>query len=220
MLYRYKNYVYLRVLKNASVTYKMFFKNSGWEEISNSFLYEHDNANLILFGHIQNPDIRHTKGVAQSLFKTKCTKCLDIPNLAPLICSGMFDEHTYPISMIYPSHFHKTRWIPLDLEFNCNPISGNSLTNLFFLENNLPFKINDSDNLHISDIKKKKIQNKIHKIKQKSYEEFSKSLDNVYDTDFKLWKSACDYYTQYIKKLEEENTLLSQEWKKIQSYDK
>lgn len=198
-VYRYKNHVYMPVLKNASSTYIKFFKNSGWETCKVKDII--DDSNLNLFGHIQNPDIRHTKGIAETLNLRNVTELLFLKKVATLLSSGIFDLHTFPLDFIYGDLVSKIHWIPMDLKIKDKEIPSNYLTNLYFQDHSLPFRIPDSERQHVAKDEMKIIQNKVKEIKEKNSEQMYYYLRLVFLRDNETWEKSLNYYTEYLKKI-------------------
>lgn len=195
-VYRYNNYVYLPVLKNASTTYTTFFQEAGWEETP--LLSVKDNLELHFFGHIQNPDIRYIKGVVEYIQSNQINYRAN-KNLAKLLFSGIYDFHTAPLSLMYTTLIYKTHWIPMDLVFNNKAISCNNLTNLYFKNNNLPFRIKDLHNLHISNSIQKQKQESVKKFREKHASKISGFLFDLLKVDRQLWNESLENYTNQLK---------------------
>jgi hypothetical protein len=184
------------VLKNASTTYANYFKNLGWIEIEDNKIRE--DKNLKLFGHIQNPDIRHTKGLTQWLYTNKFIDLLDDDRIASIICSLFLDEHTYSLEITFSDLLDRIHWIPLDLYLNDTLIPSTMLTNEYFRKNDLPFTVNNSYNKNIEPWKQE-YYDKITKIKQDSKYYKILTLPNFLQHDRTLWNGAINRYNGYIK---------------------
>jgi hypothetical protein len=192
----YEDFVYIPILKNASTTYNHFFREMGWIEVTMHKILE--NKNLKLFSYIQNPDIRHTKAICQWLITNDGLDYLDNRKhrkLMCIVCSTILDTHSLPIAITHFDILDRINWIPLDF----NLINSNELTNLFFKENNLDFKINDSYNRHLG-TEKIEFYKKINKIKENFIDNTAKKhLEDLLHIDTKLWKNTIKYYEEKYK---------------------
>ena len=127
------NMVYLPVPKNASTMYVSIFVKNGWVK---GEIEDVNINNKILFGHIQNPHIRHTKGLVEFLQQNRIND-LDIDNkYHNILVSSLPDIHTYPITNIYKNYYDLATWIPID-----SKIPGNLLTSAFLQKNGMDLKI-------------------------------------------------------------------------------
>ena len=127
------NMVYLPVPKNASTMYVNLFLGNGWVQ---DFIDEIDTTDKILFGHVQDPNVRHTKGLAE-FFQISLVRELDISEkYYDILLSSVPDIHTYPISIIHRNYYEKAIWIPLDSKIN-----SNVLTTAFLQKNGINLKI-------------------------------------------------------------------------------
>ena len=167
------------------MTYSTFLANNGWQEI-NLFDNNLDLTQYKLWGHITDPQIRHTRGIAQYL---KINPEIDInePTIARMLVSGVFDEHTYSLNMMLGSVFYfPIYWIPLDAQitkWNAYPteptqLNGDDLTNDFFKENNVDLIITIHDRLNTSSSSELAIRQKIEDCKKIYHENYQKLFKN------------------------------------------
>ena len=176
------NMVYLPVPKNASIMYVSLFLENGWiqDEIENI-----DITNKILFGHIQNPHIRHTKGLAEFLIINRIRE-LDIhEKYFNILISSLPDIHTYPISIIYSNYYTKATWIPIDSKIN-----GNVLTSVFLQKNSMNLKIPLKLKKHVTYSNKVKViveQITQMKIDNAVYKEFE---EQILKKDIELYNNS------------------------------
>jgi hypothetical protein len=173
-----------------------FFEQNKWEECLLSSVK--NNTELNFFGHIQNPDVRHTKGIVEYISSNQINYHVN-KNFAKLLFSGIYDFHTAPLSLMYTTLIYKTHWIPIDLVFNNKAISCNNLTNLYFKKNNLPFKIYNLNNLHVSDPIQQQKQETVKKFKEKHAAKICSFLNEMLAVDVELWKASLDDYTDQLK---------------------
>jgi hypothetical protein len=176
------NVVYLPVPKNASTMYVNLFFNNGWkkDEIENV-----DTKDKILFGHIQNPHIRHTKGLTEFLQKNKIYN-LDIESkYHNILVSSLPDIHTYPITTIYKKYYECATWIPID-----SKIPSNLLTSAFLQKNGINLKIPVEMKKHVTLSKRFKIMvEEINRVKIDNlvYKEFE---EQILKKDMELYNNS------------------------------
>jgi hypothetical protein len=109
--YRFKNLVYIPVFKNASTTYSNFFQSIGWVP----WLVDHINWKIdTIFAHISDPYQRHIKGLVEFLASRDLLNHLDSPEFLKLVSHGFFDQHSYPLHMMFGSNVEDILWIPCD----------------------------------------------------------------------------------------------------------
>jgi hypothetical protein len=146
------NFVYLVTAKNGSTTYGEFLSKHGWKYMMlTDEAFNLDLTKCVVWGHLTEPFQRHTKGIVEYL-RQHPDLDIDDPNIAKLLVSGVYDCHTYTVSMIYASIMHlDITWIPLDhkivnyLTPSHATMSGDDLTNDFFKEHNLDLRITAED---------------------------------------------------------------------------
>lgn len=196
-------WVYLKCAKNGCMTYSEFLKRHGWKEID---LFDNDlNLNeMILWGHITDPHHRHTRGVEQYVLANSIN--VQEEKIEKLLVSGVFDEHTYSLSMMLGSLWHlPIHWIPLDAtitKWNQFPeppqeLNGDDLTNLFFQSQEIDLKITLQDRLHVStDFK---IRDYIKQLKEKYHTNYQKLVKNFLQQDLMLYaKTVNDLNKKYL----------------------
>lgn len=186
---RYGDYVYMPVLKNASSTYMKFFREMGWVDYPQHLIRK--NENLKLFGHIQNPDVRHTKGLVEWAFLTGAERYFFDINLAPLLCSGMHDNHTNSLSHYYSDLIYRIHWIPMDIS-----IPVHELTNDYMKENGLSFTVDESYNFNESGESKKEKYKRVQQIKKKLNDRLQSNLIIILHRDIELWEDAKQNYEE------------------------
>ena len=193
--YVHQNFAYIKMPKNGSSTYADFFEKHGWVK-TDLFYNDLDLDNTIFFGHITEPNHRHTKGIAQYLLNTHQMNLLD-HELERLLVSGVFDEHCYSIHMMIPHLVDRVNWIPLDYTsaYNKNN-NGDSLTNDFFKKHNLNLRYLPSDRLNTADLPRLAVYNRINELKVKYNEEYQKLVKNFLEPDLKLYNNTLDMYYQ------------------------
>jgi hypothetical protein len=199
-------WVYIKCAKNGCMTYSEFLKRHGWQEIN---LFENDlNLNeMILWGHLTEPHCRHTRGVEQYV-RNKAINVQE-EKIEKLLVSGVFDEHTYSVSMMLgPLWYLPIHWIPLDTKitkWNQYPqlpeeLNGDDLTNLFFQEQGIDLKITLEDRLNVS--ANFEIRNHVTKLKEEHYKNYQKLVKNFLEHDLMLYtKTVGDYNKKYSTKI-------------------
>jgi hypothetical protein len=194
------NFIYIKCPKNGCMTFSELLTRHNWVPI-NLFENNLDYSKYIIWGHITEPTMRHTKGLVQYL---KVNPELDINDtkMAKLLVSGVFDEHTYSLSMMLGPLFHlPIQWIPLDAEIKNykHPDSrkgfqviynGDDLTNDFFKQHNIDIKVTLADRLNVStpldNINKKRIDD----YKTLYDENFQKIVKNFLEPDIIVYNKT------------------------------
>lgn len=188
--YVHENFAYIKVPKNGCSSYRAFFESAGWTK-TDLFYNELDLDNTVFFGHITEPNQRHTRGLAQYLLNTNQVPLL-YQDVSHLLISGVFDEHCYSIHMMIPHLVDRVHWIPLDYEYK--HFNGTSLTNRFFKTHNLALHYTDSNRLNVADGKKQSIYKRINELKLVHDQDYQKLVKNFLEPDIKLHSSAVDMY--------------------------
>lgn len=183
-------FAYIKVPKNGCSTYGAFFESNRWTK-TDLFYNNLDIDNTVFFGHISEPNQRHTRGLAQYLINTNQVPLIN-HELSHLLISGVFDEHCYSIHMMIPHLINKVHWIPLDYQHR--HFDGTFLTNRFFKQHNLNLHYNDTDRLNVADGKKQFIYKRINELKLKYDQDYQKLIKNFLEPDIKLHSSAIDMY--------------------------
>ena len=200
----YKNFIYIPIPKNGSTTFINFLTKRGWETVELLDL-GNDLSQYKLWGHITDPNKRHTRGIEEFLRGNKSPDAINDPLMQKICASSMLDIHSCSIWILtrdiaqYPIH-----WIPLDadiVKWNQYPepiktLSGNDLTNDFFRENNLDLFITDNDNTHItsSTVKSDGLRDKIDQVKQRYSEETLHCIKWYLEPDLVLYSNTLNYY--------------------------
>lgn len=183
-------FVYLKVPKNGSTTFTKLLSNDGWEEI-NVYDCNLDFSKCILWGHITDPIKRHTKGLAEYI---SLNPDIDIhnPSVQKMLISGVFDSHTYSISMLFGSLYqYNINWIPLDVtivKFNDYPVesvelTGNGLTNDFFMTHGLNLHVDDKNIQWSRKKEQKEIREFVEHLKIKYPDHYRQLVGNFLESD-------------------------------------
>jgi hypothetical protein len=178
----------------------------GWDYV-NLFDPLLDLSQYKIFAHITDPEVRHTKGITQYL-RLNPDISLDNPQVAKLLVSGVFDEHTYSVSMMLgPIWDLPIHWIPLDVTIkdhqpyepfdpNRHLYSGNDLTNQFFKENGLDLVIERDRRMNVATADELELRKQIEHYK-KVYETNYHSLQkNFLERDIVQYRQVIDQYQQ------------------------
>jgi hypothetical protein len=171
--YHKGNFLYIIIPKNGSSTFKALLINDGWDEV-NLITTDLDLSTLKLWGHICDLYKRHTKGLARYLLDNP-TIDIDDENIAKILINGMFDIHTASIAVLLGPLLYQypIQWIPLDAKIinysMPTPIilTGNNLTNDFFIMNGINIRVTDTDILNQVNGDELILRNKIDLIKKK-----------------------------------------------------
>lgn len=195
------NFLYINVPRNGSNTHGTFLQKNGWEK-HNLFENRLDLSNMVMWGHITNPEHRHTKGLAMYIRAGRSGRInIDDPKIAEILVSGVFDEHTCSINMMlgalmrYPIH-----WIPLDVtitNFLVSPpvqMKGNDLTNSFFNEYNLNLQVTESDTKNTLAPGEAILREKINKCKEIYNLGYQQIVKNFLEPDILLYNKTVQYY--------------------------
>jgi hypothetical protein len=189
-------FIYIKCPKNGSTTYVTVLKKNGWQEI-NLFENNLNYNNYLLWGHLINPEIRHTKGISQYL---RINPGIDYnnPSIAKMLVSAVFDEHTYSLNMMLgPLFFLPVYWIPLDAEItNWNHPdtpdkliihNGDDLTNEFFKENNIDIVVSSKDHLNDGGDIDKLLKIQIENYKKQYQDNYQRLVKNFLEPDIILY---------------------------------
>jgi len=207
------HFLYICTPKNGSTTFSTLLSKHGWQYVDlvdNELDYEQFNV----WGHITNPDNRHTKGLAEYL---RLNPDIDLSNdsVAKMLVTGIFDGHAASLSMLLgPLFFLPTiQWIPLDIKINNftrdTPVilNGNDLTNEFFIMNGINIRVTDADIENTADKKNLELRQKIIELKNKfnpttdPTQYNSTWLGSYYRFDNLLYAEVTEkYYKSHTKK--------------------
>ena len=201
------NNVYIRIPKNGISTFSKFLNNHGYEEV-NLFDIDVDFKKINLWGHITDPLVRHTKGVAEYLSLNPDVDYTN-PVIGRMLISGMFDCHTYTIHMML-GHLinYPINWIPLDekiVKFNQYPVpsqvlDGDDLTNAYFEEQELEFRVSRLDHMNTANDDDKKYREEVVKLKEIYPEEYKNLVKNVLEADLLLYHKTLTLYREKYSK--------------------
>lgn len=173
------------------MSYTAFLEENGW--VLTDLNYNNlDIDNTIFFGHVTEPNQRHTKGLAQYLINTNQVRLLDDNNVNRLLVSAVFDEHTYSISMMMPQLVNYVNWIPLDYSYR--HFNGDALTNRFFKQHKLDLEYNGQHRLNVADSVKKAMYDKINNLKQQYDWDYQKLVKNFLEPDLKIYLGTVEKY--------------------------
>lgn len=187
------HFLYIKCPRNGCTTFTTLLARHGWQEI-NLFENSLDLANMMIWAHITDPHKRHTKGIHKYLLDNPEID-LGNPMISKMLVSGVFDEHTYSLSMMLKHLWHlNIYWIPLDTEIidyiseppNTRRLNGNDLTNDFFKQHNIDIRVGDHDNLNKSS-DATGIRDRIEKLKDQHHENYQKLVKNFLEPDIILY---------------------------------
>jgi len=187
------HFLYIKCPRNGCMTFTCFLSRHGWQEI-NLFENSLNLADMVIWGHITDPHKRHTKGIHKYLLEHPELD-LDNPMVAKMLISGVFDEHTYSLSMMLGHLWHlNINWIPLDTEIidytleppNTRSLNGNDLTNDFFREHSIGIVIEESDIINQSN-DQTGIRDRIDNLKEIYHLNYQKLVKNFLEPDIILY---------------------------------
>ena len=198
--YKKDSLIYIKCPKNGCMTYSKFLERHGWEKI-NLFDNDLDLNQHLLWAHITEPGLRHTRGLEQYL---KLNLDIDIndPQVAKILTSGVFDEHTFSLAMMLaPIWYLPIYWIPLDAtitKWNRYPdspeqLDGDALTNHFWQEQGLDMRITYQDRLNVSP-PHSVIRDRIQHAKQIHKQNWDQVMKNFLELDFCKYHQVLDFF--------------------------
>jgi len=198
-------FCYIQIPKNASTTYNKLLSDNGWQR-RDLFANDLDLKNMILWGLIQDPEVRHTKGLSTFLLANSDIDYSN-PNIAKLLISGVFDAHTYSMSMMlgpvwnYPIH-----WIPLDHTFTDYSIQTfnhlrkkygpNDLTQMWFDENGIKIDMSSAQYLHQASPIEQNIRKIINQYKFQHQSEYQQIVKNYLSPDIIQYRKTLNEYAK------------------------
>lgn len=192
--YRYKNAVYVPVLKCANTYYTNFFRDQlGWAKVKlNELNWDEVNA----FGLLMNPMTRRVKGIVQVLAMSYDSnynlilQLLATPNFSKFISNILlFDAHTIPYSISYKKIINKIYWIPME------PFDDEELKNqivCFLANKNINIEIPKNKRMNQSSIDKQKVFTAIQNIFLST--EPGAELGILFANDVKFYNNLLDTY--------------------------
>ena len=184
-MYFYTNgkLAYLKIPKNACMSWAHVLDNLGWEE-QDLYIPRQPLDDLVFFGLLREPDRRHTQGLAQYLKNQKLEHLLKDEFFQRILVSAVFDEHTYNIHSMIPSDIIKrTNWFIIDHQhYNYEQLVRN-----FLQQHNVDLppvpRINVSSDQH------KQLQTKINELKIKHHDSHQKLAKNFLGSDLRLYRT-------------------------------
>lgn len=193
---RWGKFIYILIPKNGSMTFSKLLFNAGWEWV-NLDEPDFDISEYYLWGHLTEPSKRHTKGVEQYL---SINPDIDInhPQIAKMLVSFAFDEHTYSVHMRLQSIIFKypIHWIPLDATItdwrthDRTQLDGNAMTNAFFIEHGIPLSVSTKDIDNKTPPQRVLIQKQIDFLKSQYPDNYAKVTRNILDADIILYNKV------------------------------
>lgn len=110
------NLAWIKIAKNACSSWQYSLQNDGWA-LENLSDYQGRWHEKIWFGFLRDPDTRHTMGVVQFLYDVELLHLLDDTQYSKIVCSLLFDEHTYSMHHLIPYELIQlTNWFVIDHE--------------------------------------------------------------------------------------------------------
>jgi len=181
------------------MTFDTLLDRHGWDQI-NLFENDLDLSRMTIWAHITDPHQRHTRGVEQYL---KLNPDIDIDDqvIGKMLVSGVFDEHTYSLSMMLGALWAlPINWIPLDASIidyrvpgRCRGLNGDDLTNEFFQAHGLGIEVTENDHQNKS-IDSLGIREKINVLKSLHNANYQKLVKNFLEPDVILYYQTLKKY--------------------------
>lgn len=191
-------FLYIKVPKNGCTTYTAILKEHSWKEL-NLFENDLDLTKMVIWGHLTNPETRHTRGVAQYVSGSLIN--YQDPKIAKMLISGVFDEHTFSLNMMLGWRFNlPINWIPLDANiynYRLNKeMSGNDLTNDFFKENGINIDANSYEHLNVfhNNEKSMQIRKHIDHCKKAFNQNYQQLVKNFLEPDILLYNKVVELF--------------------------
>jgi len=156
--YRHEQLVYIPTYKNAATSYEhLFSKILNWEIIlTENINWEND----VVFGHISDPYVRHLRGTVQFLIQYNLKNIVDDKRFNRLLTSGYFDQHSYPLTLMFGEKSKKITWLPIDsIEY-----SSEKVTTTFLKKYGISIDLNQIPRLNISPEENRQLLNQIKEI--------------------------------------------------------
>ena len=186
MTYFYTNsdVAWVKVAKNACTSWGTLFERMGWQkhDIHRPGI---DMDNLKFFGLLQDPEQRHSTGIAQYLRIEGLSHLVDHPLYQRLLVSACFDEHSYNLFLQIPeSIIKRTTWFCLEAQ------DYEQLVRNFLKKHNVDLP--PVPRLNQSPLEHKILKEKIQALKQKYPESHSKLAKNFLGADLALYRDAVE----------------------------
>ena len=185
------NLAWIKIAKNACSSWQYVLENDGWR-LENLSDYQGRWHEKIWFGFLRDPDTRHTMGLVQFLSSNNLLSILDDPKYSKIVCSLLFDEHTYSMHHLVPYELIQiTNWFVIDHEHFDYEI----LTRKFCLQHGITIppipRLNQSSDLANA------YKSKIKKIKQDNMDIRAKAQKNYLERDVFLYATASQCQSKY-----------------------
>ena len=199
-------FVYVRVPKNGSTTFRTLCARAGWQQI-NLIDPPVDLTQCILWAHITDPEQRHTKGLSTHLSDNPdfLERFLCDPVFQRMLVTGVFDPHTYSIHQtLGPLITLPIHWIPLDAKitrWNAYPkppeiLDGNALTNDFFREHGIDLHVTDADIQFAKSQDHAYTRQKIQEVKLLYHESYEQLVKHFLEPDMLLYNNTLAKFNQ------------------------
>lgn len=189
--YRSGRLVYIPIAKNASSTYKYVFHEAlGWDETTCDQIDWHQDK---VFGHYQHPYRRHTKGLAEAMYRYGFQDLVNDTRLRRLMATAVFDVHSYPIVPTLGHDWaYKIDWILMDHPCCKTHVAASVdvLTNKFLKYHGVNIDVTHYKRKYTSSQQKLALERQLVKIRDEWDPE--DTLTHFYDRDVVLWNTLND----------------------------
>jgi hypothetical protein len=174
---------YLKIPKNACMSWTHVLDNMGWEE-QDLYIPRQPLDDLVFFGLLREPEHRHTLGLVQYLKNERLEHLLKDEFFQRILVSAVFDEHTYNIHSMVPSDIIKrTNWFILDDQhYNYEQLVRN-----FLRQHNVDLPA--VPRINVSSVRDKQLQTQINELKVKHYDSHQKLAKNFLGSDLRLYRT-------------------------------
>lgn len=174
---------YLKIPKNACMSWSRALGAMGWEE-QDLYIPRQPLDDLVFFGLLREPDQRHTQGLAQYLKNERLEHLLQDEFFQRILVSAVFDEHTYNIHSLVPSHIiQRTNWFVLDDQY----YDYEQLVRNFLQQHNVALP--PVPRINVSSSRDKQLQTQINELKVKHHDSHQKLAKNFLGSDLRLYRT-------------------------------
>jgi hypothetical protein len=174
---------YLKIPKNACMSWSHTLDQMGWEE-QDLYIPRQPLDNLEFFGLLREPDHRHTLGLVQYLKNENLEHLVDDEFFQRILVSAVFDEHTYNIHSMIPSDIiQRTTWFIMDHQH----YDYHNLVRNYLRQHNIDLP--QVPKINVSSARNKQFQMRINELKVKHYNSHQKLAKNFLGLDLRLYRT-------------------------------
>jgi hypothetical protein len=195
MIYFYTNgnLAWLKIAKNACSSWSKTFTDLGWR-CEDLYHPSKPLGEFEFFGFIQDPDQRHSSGIAQYIHNERLERLLESTDYQRLCVSAVFDEHSYSIHSTMPSAvLDSATWFVMDHEY----FDYETLVRNFLKSHGIDLP--PVPRLNQSSPAKKLMVQKINDLKKQYPEQHAKLAKNFLGSDLKLYRTVVQTQHEWAK---------------------